>query len=606
MCGISGIINKNNKPINFEKLKLMNKKIEHRGPDGDGFFCENNIGLGHRRLSIIDLSENGKQPMPFKDRYVITYNGEIYNYLELREELISAGYKMTSKSDTEVLLAAYDYWKEDCLTRLNGMWSFAIYDRQENNVFIARDRFGVKPFYYKETEDEFLFGSEIKQLLNDDAPNVVNEDILLEFLLTYYDDHTENTYFKDVINLLPGHYLKYNLETNEKTFVKYYELNINETFANSSLETNVETFKNLMESSINLCMRSDVKVGTCLSGGLDSSVISAIASKNYNEVNNSKFIAINAKSIDKKNDESEFSQIVKDYCNLDLHIVEPSYDDFVKTIDEVVYTQEEPFATASMFMGWQVFKKAKELNCKVMLNGQGGDETFLGYERYFVSYLNSNGFFNFIKNLFSQSKNSRLSLKDIISYFFYFNFNFIRVFNLKRKSLIKKKFIKEAYFNIVKENSVAFKNVKNLQLFELTYAQLPHLLRYEDRNSMRHSIETRLPFLDYRLVEFGISIPIDQKINDGWTKYIIRESYKDLLPETIIWRKNKFGFEAPDQIWLTKYLSEIKFEIQNSKLLNHYIDTNKMLANYLQLPLKEQWIYLNIARWEKVYNIVVE
>jgi asparagine synthase (glutamine-hydrolysing) len=241
-----------------------------------------------------------------------------------------------------------------------------------------------------------------------------------------------------------------------------------------------------------------------------------------------------------------------------------------------------------------------------MLNGQGGDETFLGYERYFVSYLNSNGFFNFIKNLFSQSKNSRLSLKDIISYFFYFNFNFIRVFNLKRKSLIKKKFIKEAYFNTVKENSVAFKNVKDLQLFELTNAQLPHLLRYEDRNSMRHSIETRLPFLDYRLVEFGISIPIDQKINDGWTKFIIRESYKDLLPEKIIWRKNKFGFEAPDQIWLTKYLSEIKFEIQNSKLLNHYFDTNKMLANYLQLPLKEQWIYLNIARWEKVYNIVVE
>jgi asparagine synthase (glutamine-hydrolysing) len=605
MCGISGIINKNYNSIDENQLNRINNIIYHRGPDSDGFYINNNLGFGHRRLSILDLSPLGHQPMKYLDKYCITYNGEIYNYIELREELLQNGYRFKSESDTEVILAAYDFWGVSCMNKFNGMWSFAIHDFEKSIVLFSRDRFGIKPFYYKNDKNQFLFGSEIKQLLDFDKTNLLNENVLLESMLTHIDNHTEETYFKGIYSLPSASYMVYDLKTNEKSINKYYKLSVNSEKNNKSEEELVSEFKELFSDAVKLRLRSDVVVGTSLSGGLDSSAISAIASVEYTKKSKDKFIAINAKSIDDNNDESSFAKIVADKLDLDLNVVTPSYEDFLKTIDEVIYTQEEPFGSPSMFMGWHVFQKAKELNCTVMLNGQGSDEILLGYERYFTSTLNFNKPFDQLKQIMNQNKNSRLSLLSTLGYYVYFRSYFIRKLRLKNKSLLKNKFKKDKYFNFVKKSSHSYSSPYKLQQFEITELQLPHLLRYEDRNSMRHSIETRLPFLDYRLVEFCISLPLSLKINQGWTKYILRKAIDDLLPESIVWRKNKFGFESPDRIWLSKYNDEMMKEIKNSKVLNHYCNMNSLLNKYKSMSLKDKWMYFNIARWEVVFKIEI-
>jgi asparagine synthase (glutamine-hydrolysing) len=399
--------------------------------------------------------------------------------------------------------------------------------------------------------------------------------------------------------------LIYDLKTNQKAINKYYKLNINLEFQNKSEKELILEFKDLFSDAIKLRLRSDVIVGTSLSGGLDSSAISAIASDEYAKKSNDKFIAINAKSIDDSNDESVFAKIVADKLNLDLNVVMPTYEDFLKTIDDVIYTQEEPFGSPSMFMGWHVFQKARELNCTVMLNGQGSDEILLGYERYFTSTLNFNKPFSQLKEIINQNKNSRLSLLNTLGYYVYFRSFFIRKMRLKNKSLLKNKFKQSKYFNFVKKSSESYSDPFKLQQLEVTELQLPHLLRYEDRNSMRHSIETRLPFLDYRLVEFCVSLPLSLKIKEGWTKYILRKGINDLLPESIVWRKNKFGFESPDRIWLSKYNDQMMKEIKNSKILNHYCNMDLLLNKYESMSLKDKWMYFNIVRWEYVFKIKI-
>jgi asparagine synthase (glutamine-hydrolysing) len=604
MCGITGIINKKDIDIDAFKLQWMNDQIIHRGPDSYGFYTKGKVGFGHRRLSILDLSPLGHQPMEYKGKYVITFNGEIYNYLEIKEELIKAGYNFLSGTDTEVILAAYDYWKEDCLQKFNGMWAFAIHDIYDNKVFISRDRFGVKPIYYSDNDLSFSFGSEIKQLLNPDGENYLNENVLLESMLTHIDNHTIETYFDGVYSFPASHYMYYDLTSNAKVVKKYYELKVNQVIKNSNASILQNNFDATLKSAIDIRLRSDVKVGTCLSGGLDSSSISMLASKSY-KFDGQKFVAVNAKSIDSSNDESEFAELVAREADLDLNIVMPSYEDFVNTIDEVIYTQEEPFGSPSMFMGWHVFQKAKSLNCTVMLNGQGGDEILLGYERYFASTINFWNPIQAFRNIYNQYNNSRLTLKNTFLYAIYFKFASFRIKRLTQKSLLKKEYIKDKYFSIIEESAKNFGNVDNLQINEITKVQLPHLLRYEDRNSMRHSIETRLPFLDYRLVELAISLPVSLKIKNGWTKYILRKSVDNILPKKIVWRKNKFGFEAPDKIWINKYNEQMIKQVTKSSILAKYCEMDKLIKTFKDLSLKDRWMYFNIARWEKVYKVKV-
>jgi asparagine synthase (glutamine-hydrolysing) len=603
MCGISGLIRKNNGTIQIGLLQQMNELIRHRGPDADGFYYWSNVGLAHRRLSILDLSEEGNQPMHFGDRYTIVYNGEIYNYLEIKEELISLGYAFKSATDTEVILAAFDCWGDGCLDRFNGMWSFAILDKSKNELFCSRDRFGVKPFYYTDNGEYFAFGSEIKQLLPLQNSIIADRGVLIEYLLSNIDNHNERTYFEGIFALLPGHSIRVSLIDFKIQIQQYYSLYNRVRPVNNEFIDETASLKAILKSSVSLRLRSDVTVGTCLSGGLDSSAISSIASKEYVNKTGRKFTAIHARSSESKTDESGYAKEVSSYYDMDMHIVTPKTEDFVQLVDEVVYTQEEPFGSPSMFMGYHVFQKAKELGCKVMLNGQGGDEVLLGYERYYTSYLYSLSIYKRIKEFILQANNSGLSYKEAFLYFFYFSSFRIRKAKLIRETLIKRELLKVYSFDTLKKSVDSFKDIYELQKLEISTIQLPHLLRYEDRNSMRHSIETRLPFLDYRMVEAGISMKPEFKIRDGWTKYILRKALNGILPDSVIWRKNKMGFNAPEKTWLNHHEAKMKEEISQSMLLKEIVDIDKLLNIFSTLSLKNKWKYYNIAVWERVYKV---
>ena len=604
MCGISGIISKLNNPIEQGEIEKITDLIKHRGPDGVGYFSGKNFSFGHRRLSIIDLSDHGHQPMSYLDRYWITYNGEIYNYLEIRSELVELGYLFNSNTDTEVILAAYDHWGAKCLERFNGMWAFAIYDSKEQNIFLSRDRFGVKPLYYLDINDQFAFGSEIKQLLSLQKTVHSNHKVVIEYLLTSMEGHNDDTFFDGIKSFPQSHYGIYDLRKHTLVIERYYKLKVDSSLQNLSIEEAVSRFRILFEDSVKIRLRSDVRVGTCLSGGLDSSSTSAVASGLYHANGNGQFIGIHAKSSDVENDESNYSKISANHSGIDLHIVEPDIENFMDIIDEVVYTQEEPFGSPSQVMGWYVFNEAKSLGCKVMLNGQGGDEVLLGYERYFSSFLKSTSLMQFPKVIKELATNSKLSIKDLFLYYFYFSNSSFRIKILKKHSMLRSQY-KEAHdFDAVRKSVKSFKSIEELQNHEISTLQLPHLLRYEDRNSMRHSVETRLPFLDYRLVEFCVSIAVDSKIRQGWSKYILRESMDDILPKSIAWRKDKMGFEAPTRTWIGGCSEQMKQRVIESNLLKKFVEHGNLVNCWDGLSLSEKWKYYSIAAWERKFNVV--
>ena len=424
MCGISGAISKGNHVVDHGMIEEMNAKIIHRGPDGGGIFLDKNrrVGLGHRRLAIIDLSEDGNQPF-FSDsgNLTLVFNGEIYNYKEIREELIRLGYNFKTRTDTEVIIKAYEEWGGSCVNRFNGMWAFALFDRDENQLFLSRDRFGIKPLYYAEIDNYFLFGSEIKQILPFCKRNMPNIKAVTDFIVSRYSDFDDTTFFDGIHLLGRGSNGFYDLNTNKINIKKYYELKFNKSSSFPKFTDTLKQYSRHFMQSINLRLRSDVKVGSCLSGGMDSSSVCAISSQLLAK-KNIKLTAIHAKSTDKLTDESEYAKIVGDHCKLDLQIIEPTAENFINSIDEVAYTQEEPFVSTSIYMQYFVMQKAKELGCKVMLDGQGGDETLLGYERYYpAAYLDiyrKSGFFQALKATYSSSKNNKkMSLIWIIKYF---------------------------------------------------------------------------------------------------------------------------------------------------------------------------------------------
>ncbi|WP_323591506.1 asparagine synthase (glutamine-hydrolyzing) [Aliarcobacter butzleri] len=602
MCGISGIINKNSLKVERNEIQKINDLISHRGPDDEGFYFEKNFAFGHRRLSILDLSSDGHQPMYYLDRYVITYNGEVYNYLEIKDELMKDGYRFTSHTDTEVILASYDKWGKDCVCKFNGMWAFAIYDKEKEIIFCSRDRFGVKPFYYTQVKDKFVFGSEIKQLIEFYGNRYVNKDILLDYLVIGLEEHTNKTFFENIYKLEQSHNLIYDLKTNDFEIKRYYDIEFKDKLNRLDEKDSINFLSKKLEDSINLRLRSDVKVGTCLSGGLDSSSIASIASKKYFEKTNEKFIAIHAKSIEDETDESFYAKEVAQFCNLDIKIVEPELEEITKYIDEVIYTQEEPFGSPSIFMQYFVMKKAREIGCTVMLDGQGGDETLLGYERYYPAYLLGLNSFDMIKGFFSSSKNSKLSLKQLIQYFIYFTNTKIRLMHLKKKNnFIKSKYFDFLNINIIKENSKNYLDIFNLQKIEILKTQMPHLLKYEDKNSMRNSIETRLPFVDYTFLETALSVKNKLKIQDGWTKYILRKVVENILPKNIVWRKNKFGFEAPTKNWIEVYTKDMKKEIEKSIIIKELT----LDLDFETLDNIQKWKLFNVAIWEKIYNVKI-
>ena len=596
MCGIGGIINKNNKSVEELLIHQMTDIIAHRGPDSSGSYLYKNIAFGHRRLSILDLSSSGHQPMKYLDDLVITYNGEIYNFIEIREELIQKGYIFDSNSDTEVILKAYHCWGKTCVNYFNGMWSFSILDIKQKIVFCSRDRFGVKPFYYIENNDLFSFGSEISQLLPFLPNRILNKKVALDYLISGIEECSNETFFKDIYLLKGGHNLVFDLQTNSYEIERYYNLKLSD-----QKNTSVDDYIKELKRSITLRLRSDVKVGTCLSGGIDSSTISSFASKIYQN-SNEKFMAIHAKSSEYKTDESEFAKIVSKIANINLNFVEPSYSDFKSNILSIIKIQQEPFGSLSIIMQYFVFKKAKELGCIVMLDGQGGDETLLGYERYYPAIVKSKKGIAKLKALLQSSKNSRLSLIDTIKYQYYFSNYKLRLKRLKYKnSFYKSEIINEYESEELRIISESYNDISILQKNEIVSSQLPHLLKYEDRNSMANSIESRLPFLDYKLVELSLNTNNSLKIKDGWTKFILRKAAETILPKEIVWRKAKLGFNAPEKTWTKEFENEMIKEIQQSEILNNFIDFKKLY--FKNLDLRTKWRLYNFSAWEKEFKV---
>lgn len=603
MCGISGIVAKDGSPVASERIRRITDLVTHRGPDDSGYHFDRGLALGHRRLSILDLSPRGRQPMALGDRYRITYNGEVYNYLEIKRELEDRGVAFHTTTDSEVVLAAYAAWGPACLTRFNGMWAFAILDREERILFLARDRFGVKPLYYLDDPRQFVFGSELKQLVALQPRVQANRRMLVEYLTTHLEGHTDETFFEGVRAVPQGHHLLYSLTRHDWTIQRWYELGVNLEARQFALPEATRELRRLLEDSVRLRLRSDVTVGTCLSGGLDSSATSAIASRQYHDAAGRRFRGVHAKSIEARTDESEWAHRTADFAGIDLHVVEPSTADFVASVDEVVYTQEEPFGSPSMFMGWHVFRDARALDCRVMLNGQGGDEVLLGYERYYAAILGGLSPFRFLPEAWRQARNSRLGFAELLQYYAYFTNPDLRIRRLKARSPLRREVLDAHDFGFVRESARSFRSVEDLQRYEISTLQLPHLLRYEDRNSMRHSVETRLPFLDYRLVEAAVSMPTDLKIHGGWTKYVLRIAVEDLLPADVVWRKNKLGFEAPERTWIDAHAPEMRRQIAASSILAEIADVRRILDGFERLSLKERWAFFNVAAWERVYDV---
>lgn len=599
MCGIAGIIDKRLAPISKESISRITNKASYRGPDGEGYFFDNNLALGHRRLSIIDLSPMGQQPMSFADKYFIVYNGEVYNYIEIRHELKSLGYIFRTNTDTEVLLASYDKWGEDCVHKFNGMWAFAIYDKVKNILFCSRDRFGVKPFYYLSDNIHFAFGSEINQLLELKNTNKVNYRTLINYIVLSFENYSEDTFFDNIKELPSSHNLIYKFESNTYEIKKYYRIRINSDVTKLSFEEALPIYFEKLRLAVQYRLRSDVKVGTCLSGGLDSSTIAALASLLHVDLSDEKFCAITAQSSDEKIDESEYAKQVVAKSNLQWICTRPNQQDYKTFLSEVIRTQQEPFGGPSIFMQYFVFAIAKANEIKVLLDGQGGDESLLGYERYYPAFLLSLPFNKKIQRFASMVTNSRLSIKELLAYHFYFTHSGLRIRRqLRNHSFIKPHYLELIDRGIVNRISDSYKDVKAMQIMEFTTSQLPPLLRYEDRNSMRNSVESRLPFLDYNLVEFSLSLNDSFKIRDGWTKYILRHAANSILPQSIAWRKSKIGFEAPVKHWLNDFSTDLEV-IKKSNIINE-IGGNLQIKNP---PLKLYWKLLNIALWEKEFNV---
>lgn len=611
MCGISLIISKNSDRNILNRVSSMNDAIKHRGPDGDGIHFYKNASIGHRRLSVIDLSENGAQPMSYSDDLVITYNGEIYNYIEIKKELIQKGYRFKSNTDTEVILASYREWGQNCVKRFNGMWAFALIDKKEDIIFCSRDRFGVKPFYFYNDGKKFVAGSEIKQILPFLNSTQVNQSVLEIFLLTQSNDLNEETFFKDIFKLNQSENLIFNLKTNEMKTSRYFDIE-KMSFNGKSDEEIQHGYNEVLTDAIRLRLRSDVKVGTCLSGGLDSSTIAAKASQLYESDN--RFNAFHGKAIEPQWDESNYAKDVSERSNIDLHIVSPSSEQFINAIDDVVALQEEPFPGTSIFMGYFVFQKAKEQGCTVLLDGQGGDETLLGYEKYISPFLYHElvnyGPLQFIKSMQSCYKNNanltsgNFGNLTLLKYFAGLYFPKLRdIYSRLRSSFYKHKSEENKAGEMMRKISNKSRDLFELQKHEIYKTVLPVLLKWEDKNSMRFSIETRLPFIDYRHVNYALSMPAKFKINNGWTKYSLRKYSEQLLPDNVLWRKNKFGFAAPEKTWFFSNKDKFLSEIKESKILSEFTDIQKIQKDFDTMNLRSAWSLSNIALWEKKFKV---
>ena len=608
MCGICGIIYFDGTACEGMAIRNMMQIIKHRGPDDEGVFIEDMVGLGFVRLSIIDLSPAGHQPMLSSDnRYVMVFNGEIYNYLELREKLKDLGVLFITRTDSEVLLNAYITWGQKCLDFLNGMFAFVIYDRIKKQIFAARDRYGIKPFYYTISENSFAFCSEIPPLLSllKSRPKPDYQSVF-DFLVFNRTDQTERTFFYDVKKLQHGSTLK--IENRSTKIEKWYNLKERVSITEGFIDA--EEFKEIFSSAIGLRLRSDVPVGVCLSGGLDSSSIVSTLLNNFNKHDLATFSAVY--SLGQYGDESEFINEYKPVLK-NMYFISPDAKTLENDLMEFVQAHGEPIPSTSPYAQFKVMQLAKN-HVVVTIDGQGADEELAGYHYFFGFFFKDLLLHGNIKKLGAELFHyivKHHSLYGIKSFMYLLFPEKMRTeARVRERAYLQPEFVnKFKNTNSVSGNLYSAKSL-NEALFDHFEYKLEHLLKWEDRNSMWFSIEARVPFLDYRLVEKSLSTVSDLIIKKGMTKYLLRESMKGILPEKIRLRRDKIGFGTPQDEWFRteawqKKIHEIiqseSFKNRGliipeeaSRLYKQHLSGKKNLSN-------EIWKWIHLEEWFRAF-----
>ena len=590
MCGISGIISK--KRIEKDIIEPMTDTIIHRGPDGFGYYYGEKFVFGHRRLSIVDLSDAGHQPMQYLNRYVITFNGEVYNHLELRIELEKNGYVFQSHTDTEVIMASYDFWGVDCLNKFNGMWAFVIHDRLKDKYFISRDRFGKKPFYYYKDQEKFIFGSEIKVILaHPDVESKPNLKFLDSYIKNGCKEYIKETAFENIFRFDFSSYFEGSLEDIFENFEqnKFWEIKPNlshEKFDEEKAKEYAKQYYELLEDAVRIRLRADVKVGSALSGGLDSSSIVYLVNKLLKEQGKEElqetFSSVYKSDGTQECDESYFIDIMALKLGVHSNQIEPKEDEIPSQIEKMIWHLENP-PDNSLMSSWHTFKLVASTDVKVTLDGQGADEQLGGYLPYLLNYISSLS----IVDMFSQAKKC-LQIPNSSKYVF------VGLCLGLYRVLFGEKFLKFTIKNIFKRD---FETNLNKKLGIDTMGSLITLIHYADHTSMAFSIESRMPFMDYRLVEFLASVPACYKMRDGWTKYLARLAFDGKLPDEINWRKDKMGWPIPEKKWFYGNLN--RWFIANiescklSKKLSFKEKENKRFSNNIKR--------MNLSIWEKSF-----
>jgi len=534
MCGINGF-NWSDPAL----LKKMNSVTKNRGPDDEGEYDDKTVSLGHSRLSIIDLSPKGHQPMCNEDETIwLTYNGEIYNFFEIKEDLIKAGHIFKSHTDSEVIIHAYEQYGMECLNRFNGMWAFCLYDKKRDLLILSRDRFGVKPLYYHIAEGKIIFSSMISALLTHKVERKPDMSVIMEYLAFNLLNHDTRTFFKDIWSLEPGSFLIFNLHSTEVSIKKWYQIKQHPAVT-------VPELTQLFIQSVRSRTVADVPIGSCLSGGIDSSAIVCTLDTMINQP----FFTYSLIFPGKKIDESRYMKEVGKHTKIQQQFTTLSRNNFLNDLPDFIKAQEEPTTGLSVYGQYCIMRLAYENKAKVLLDGQGGDEIFAGYTYYFSYY-----YFELLKKgriitLLKEMRSYRKNFKD------YYPHQFLCFMLLPAKIqnyVYKNYLLTWLNYDLLYESAVnkSDPRCKPMTLHKalvltLLNTAIPHLLRYEDKNSMRWSIETRVPFLDFNLVETAMSIPTQEKIQQGKTKIIFKEAIKNLIPAMILQRKDKIGFETP-------------------------------------------------------------
>ncbi len=649
MCGIAGLVRWCSEgEAEADLLRQMSQAISHRGPDSAGYLLAGRrvgvhaddlditivddaelgnrlIGLAHRRLAVIDLSQRGHCPMrrDTSSKTWIVYNGEVYNFRELRAELEQNGVEFATATDTEVVLAAYEYWGEDFISRCNGMFALAIFDPRQQKLLLYRDRVGIKPLYIREDEDGISFASELKGLLaGSKFQRAADRDAIFAYLDYQVIHHRPETFLQGVRELSPGHFMRIDLEAGKSETIRYYDLAHGVAARRDELPKKSEELAPFIRQRFIQTVRShlvsDVRVGSCLSGGVDSSSIVCTADmlmRQQDKESHSLGDLITTFSSchkDPRFDEQEYIDCVAQACSARSIKVFSSADDLAERFDTLVWHQDEPFTSASIFAQFLLMEAVRKEGVTVLLDGQGGDEIFAGYRKFFFFYmadlLRKGQVGKFASEMYGGLMKGDGDL---------FDFKAMRRYlpqTLRRNVKTFGRYLnKDASGDGAISGFGGAASIIDRQILDVERFSIPALLRYEDRNSMAFGIEARVPFLDHQLIETGIALPIEAKIKGGVAKHVLREAMRGLVPEKILNRRTKMGFVTPEKQWMISTLRPLMEEMlaNPQPVTRELVDVKGVEAQYRLLvddrasaiAAREFFRLLCLDRWIKLFNV---